>query len=159
MQQTIDINELNEYSTKVYEYLLNNNKELIEYITLFPSDFGKKYINIKLESPNKEQQLFLLTEHEELTVGFSDFHCHFDSFANLDFEVEIKNAIDCFYKILNEDLLVFCAGGAATMLLSKKEIEKLESGQKIENFKYDHCITFYVSSWSGKYDRVFKNPN
>lgn len=161
MQQTIDINELNEYSTKVYEYLLNNNKELIEHISLFSSDFGKKYITIKLESPNKEERsyLYFLSENNELTVGFSNYHRHYDGFADLDFEVEIKNAINCFYNILNEELLVLCAGGGTTMLLSKEAINTIESGQKLENFKYDYCIKFYVTSWSGKHDRIFKNPH
>jgi len=159
MQEIINLNELNEYSTKVYEYLIKNNKEFIELITLHSSNFGKKYIYFELESPNKEEpsKLYFLSENNELIVGFSDYHCHFDNFGELDFEVEMQKAINCFYNIFNEELLVFGAG-STTMLLSKEEIYKLENGQKLENFQYHHCITYYVTSWTGKYDKIFKNP-
>jgi hypothetical protein len=160
VSQVIDLNELNDYSTKVYEYLAKNYKELTDRVTLLPSDLGKKYVLIKIESPNKEEPstLYLATEHDELTVGFSDFHCHFDSYAEAGFEAELAKAVQCFYKILKEELFVVCAGGGASTLLTSDEIKMLENGQKLEQFPYD-CINYYVTSWSGTHDRVFKNLN
>jgi hypothetical protein len=160
VSQVIDLNELNDYSTKVYEYLAKNYKELADRVTLLPSDLGKKYVLIKIESPNKEEPstLYLATEQDELTVGFSDFHCHFDSYSDVGFEAELAKAVQCFYKILREELFVVCAGGGASTLLTSDEIKMLENGQKLEQFPYD-CINYYVTSWSGTHDRVFKNPN
>lgn len=156
----INSNELNDYSNKVYDYLKKNNRELIENISLQPSDFGKNYIIIKLKSKNGniDSNLFLSSEDDQLTVGFHRYHCHFDNFLEQDFEKEIKNALEYFYKILNEELLVISADGKVTDLLTNEEIEIIENGQILEGFNYD-CITYYVTSWSGNYDRIFKNPN
>lgn len=155
-----NLNELNEYSCIVFEYLKKNNTELLENLSLKPSIFGKKYIVIEIATKNENSasNLFLSSEYNELTVGFDSYHCHFDNFREQDFEEEMKNALKYFYKILNEELFVVCAGGGVTTLLTNEEINIIESGQKLEKFDYD-CITFYITSWSGKYDRVFKNPN
>lgn len=156
----IDSNELNDYSNKVYEYLKKNNTQLLENILLQPSDFGKNHIYVELITKNKNSasNLFLSSEDNRLTVGFDSYHCHFDTFAKQSFEEEIKTAVEYFYKILNEELFVFSAGGGATTLLSNEEINIIERGQTLEKFNYD-CITYYVISWSGNYDRIFKNPN
>ena len=160
MAQVIDFNQLNDYSIKVYHYLAKNYPELLDHGTIHPSDLGKNYLEITLESPNKEESstLYLATEHDELTVGFSDFHCHFDSYSDLGFEGELARAVQYFTKILKEELFVVCAGGGASTLLTSIEIKQLESGQKLERFPYD-CINYYVTSWSGTHNRIFKNPN
>lgn len=156
----INSNELNDYSNKVYDYLKKNNSELLENISLQPSDFEKNHIVIELKSQNVNSvcNLFLSSEDDQLTVGFDSYHCHFDNFREHVFEKEIKIALQFFYKIVNEELLVVSAGGGATGLLTNEEIKIIESGQILEKFNYD-CITYYVTSWSGNYDRIFKNPN
>jgi len=156
----ISSNELNDYSNKVYEYLKKNNSKLLENISLQPSDFGKNHIFIELitKNENSSSNLFLSSEDNQLTVGFDSYHCHFDSFREQDFEEEIKIALEYFYKILNEELFVVSAGGGTTTLLTNDEINFIENGHRLEKFDYD-CITYYVTSWSGNYDRIFKNPN
>ena len=156
----INSNELNDYSNKVYEYLKKNNSKLLENISLKPSDFGRNHIFIELitKNENSASNLILSSEDNELTVGFDIYHCHFDKFREQDFEEEMKIALEYFYKILNEELFVVCAGGGASTLLTKEEISIIESGQILEKFNYD-CITYYVTSWSGKFDKIFKNPN
>lgn len=152
--------ELNDYSNKVYEYLKKNNSKLFENISLQPSDFGKNHIVIELitKNQNSASKLILSSEDNELTVGFDIYHWHFDKFREQDFEDEIEIALEYFYKILNEELFVVCAGGGASTLLTKEEISIIESGQILEKFNYD-CITYYVTSWSGNHDRIFENPN
>ena len=155
-----NLEELNEYSHKVYKYLKKHHKELLKNITLEKSNFGKNYIYVELKTENKNAlaNLYFETENNELTVGFDGFHSHYDSFAELNFEKELKNALENFYKILKEELFVVSAGGGASTLLTNKEIEIIESGKILEHFNYD-CITYYITSWSGKHDRTFKNPN
>ena len=156
----INSDELNDYSNKVYEYLKKNNIKLLENISLQTSDFGKNHIFIELitENENSASNLFLSSADNELTLGFDSYHCHFDHFSGQDFEVEMKIALEYFYKILNEELFVVSAGGGITTLLTNEEINIIESGQKLEKFDHD-CITYYVTSWSGNHDRIFKNPN
>ncbi|WP_162127694.1 hypothetical protein [Flavobacterium phycosphaerae] len=155
-----NLNELNDYSLKVYKYLKKHHKELLKNITLEKSNFGKKYILLELKTKNENAagNLFFETENNELTVGFDSFHSHYDSFAELNIENELKNALENFHKILKDELFVVSAGGGASTLLTKEEIEIIESGKKLEHFNYD-CITYYITSWSGKHDRTFKNPN
>ena len=157
---SINAEELNDYSLKVYKYLKTYHKNLLENVTLKKSDFGKKHIFIELITKNKNSasNLFFSSADNELTVGFDCFHSHFDSFIDQDFETEIKIALENFYKILNEELFVVSAGGGTSTLLTKDEINVIESGQILERFNYD-CITYYVTSWSGKFDKIFKNPN
>lgn len=156
----IDANDLNEYSKRVYEYFKKNTCDLLERITIAPSDFDRNYIEIELVTKNKNSasNLYFSSEHNQLTVGFDNYHCHFDNFSEMDFEQEIKKAIECFYQILNEEFLVVSAGGGATTLLTHDEVHKLENGHKLERFDYD-CINYYVISWSGKFDKIFKNRN
>ena len=156
----VNVNELNDYSFKVYKYLKKNHKELLRNVSLEKSNFGKNYISIELKTKNQNaaSNLYFGTENNELTVGFDSFHSHYDSFAELDFEKEIKNALTNFYNIINEELFVVCAGGGATTLLTNKEIEIIKSGEILERFNYD-CITYYVTSWTGNHDRKFKNPH
>lgn len=103
-----DLNELNDYSSIVFEYLKKNNTELLENMSLQPSIFGKKHIVIEIatENENSSSNLFLSSEYNELTVGFDSYHCHFDNFREQDFEEEMKIALEYFYKILNEELFV-----------------------------------------------------
>ena len=152
--------ELNDYSIKVYKYLKKHHKKLLKNISLQPSDFGKNHIFIELitKNENSASNLTFSSEDNELTVGFDCFHSHYDSFSEQNFEYEIKIALENFYKILNEELFVVCAGGGASTLLTKEEINIIESGKILERFNYD-CITYYVTSWSGNHDRIFKNPN
>lgn len=156
----INSDELNEYSIKVYKYLKKYHRKLLKNISLEKSNCGKNYIFIELTSKNENiaSNLSFSSENNELTVEFDCFHCHFDSFSELEFEKELKTALEYFYKILNEELFVVCAGGGASSLLTKEEIKIIESGQKLEYFNND-CMTYYVSSWSGNHDRIFKNPN
>lgn len=156
----INLTELNNYSYKVYKYLKKNNRKLLENLSLQASDFGKNHIFIELitENENSTSNLFLSSENNRLTVGFGNYHCHFDQFSGQDFEKEMKIALEYFYKILNEELFVVCAGGGASTLLTNEEINFIESGHKLEKFDYD-CINYYVTSWSGNQDRIFKNPN
>jgi hypothetical protein len=156
----INSDELNDYSIKVYNYLKKYHKKLVENITLQKSDFGKNHIFIELitKNENSASNLTFSSENNELTVGFDCFHTHFDSFNEQDFEKKIKIALESFYKILNEELFVVCAGGGASTLLTREEINIIESGQILERFNYD-CITYYVTSWSGNFDKIFKNPN
>lgn len=151
---------LNEYSNKVFEYLQKNNSKLLENVTFKPSDFGGNYIFIEFVTPNENSasNLMFYTEENRVTVGFDSYHCHFYSFEENDFQGEMKSALECFYKILNEEIFVFCAGGGATTLLTIDEISIIESGGILEKFNYE-CINFYVTSWSGKHDGTFKNPN
>ena len=156
----LNLNELNDYSLKVYKYLKRHHNNLLKHISLEKSNFGKKYISLELKTSNENAtgNLYFETENNELTVGFDSFHSHYDSFAKLNFEKELKNALENFFKLLQDELFVVSAGGGASTLLTNKEIEILESGKILEHFNYD-CITYYVTSWSGKHDRTFKNPN
>ena len=152
--------ELNDYSLKVYKYLKRHNKEFLKNISLEKSNFGKKYISIELKPKNENTvaNLYFETENNELTVGFGNFHSHYDNFAELNFKKELKKALENFYKLLKDELFVVSAGGGASTLLTNKEIEILESGKNLEHFNYD-CITYYITSWSGKHDRTFKKPS
>jgi len=156
----INLSELNDYSIRVYEYLKIYNCELLKNISLQPSDFGKNYIFLEFitENENSPSNLYLSSEDNRLTVGFGTYHCHFDQFSVQDFEEQMKIAVEYFYKILNEELFVVCAGGGVSTLLTYEEINFISSGQKLEKFDYD-CINYYVTSWSGNKDRVLKNPN
>lgn len=155
----INPNELNEYSKKVYYYLKKESNILIEKISLHPSDFGKNYLLIELDpkSKNTSSPLFFSSEDNMLTVGFCNYHCHFDKFSGQIFDEEIKIALEYFDKILHERLLVVSAGGITT-LLTKEEIAILENGKVLDYFNYD-CKNFYINSWSGKFDKIIKNPN
>ena len=150
--------ELNDYSKKVYNYLKANHNALLDNISLHSSDFGKNYLLIEIKAHNKNlnSDLFLSSEDNMLTVGFHNYHCHFDKFREQDFNVEIKTALKYFYKILNDELMVVSAGGT-TDLLTNEELKVLESGQKLEKLDSD-CISYYINSWSGSYDRILKNP-
>lgn len=156
----INTDELNDYSIKVYKYIKKNHGKLLENIILEKSDFGKNHICIELKTKNENSSsnLYFSSENNELTVGFDSFHSHYDMFSELDFKKEIKSALENFYKILNEELFVVCAGGGASTLLTTDEINSIESGKILEYFNYD-CITYYVTSWSGNHDKIFKNPN
>ena len=155
-----NLNELNDYSLKVYKYLKKHHKELLKNIRLEKSNFGKKFILLELKTKNENAagNLYFETENNELTVGFDSFHSHYDSFAELNFEKELKNALENLYKIFKDKLFVVSAAGEASTLLTNEEIEIIESGKILEHFNYE-CITYYITSWSGKYDRIFKNPN
>jgi len=156
----INSDELNDYSLKVYEYVKKNHNKLIKNIKLHKSDFGKNHICIELitKNENSASNLIFSSEDNQLTLGFDCFHSHYDSFSEQNLEDEIKVALENFYKILNEELFVVSAGGGASTLLTKEEINIIESGKILERFNYD-CITYYVTSWSGTHDRIFKNPN
>jgi hypothetical protein len=158
--EKINSEELNDYSVKVYKYLKKNHTKLIENSKLQKSDFGKNHIYIELitKNENSASNLIFSSENNELTVGFDCFNSHYDSFSEQNFENEIKIALENFYKILNEELFVVCAGGGASTLLTKEEINTIESGKILEIFNYD-CITYYVTSWSGNNDRIFRNSN
>lgn len=150
--------QLSDYSNKVYGYLKNDNSELIENISFSHLDSGDNHIIIELKSPNQniDTNLFFSSQRDMLTVGFDMFHCHYDNFSGQDFDKEIKKALECFYKILKEELFVVNAGGGITTLLTSEEINILEAGQKLENFNYDNIKYYSVTSWSGNYDRMFK---
>ncbi|BAO54071.1 hypothetical protein [Nonlabens marinus] len=155
----INTNDLNEYSNKVYAYLIKKHSNLVENISIHPSDFGKNHLRLEIKSINENSthNLFLSSEDNEFTIGFDIYHDHFDSFSSQDFDSEIKVAMDYFNKILSDVLLVICAGGSASTLLTNEGIKVLESGQILDSFNYD-CITYYVVSWSGHHDRTFENP-
>ena len=138
--------------------MLKNHRNLIENISIYPSDVGKNYIRLEIKSINENStsSLFLSSEINELTVGFDIYHDHFDSFSGQVFEDEIKVALEYFNKILNNEWFLVSAGGGASTLLTNEEIKVLESGQVLKSFNYD-CITYYVVSWSGHYDRTFEN--
>ena len=156
----LNVNELNEYSQKVYKYLKKHHKELLKNISLEKSNFGKKYISLELKTKNENAvaNLYFETENNELTVGFNSFHSHYNSFAELNFEKELKIALENFYKLLKDELFVVSAGGGASTLLTNEEIEIIESGKILDHFNY-YCITYYITSMSGKHDRIFRNPN
>jgi hypothetical protein len=100
----INLDELNDYSIKVYKYLKKYHKELLKNISLQTSDFGKKHIIIELitKNENSASNLIFSSDDDQLTVGFDIYHCHFDRFRDQDFKKEIKIAVEYFNKILKE---------------------------------------------------------
>ncbi|WP_147239417.1 hypothetical protein [Tenacibaculum sp. E3R01] len=146
---------LNDYSAKVFDYLKKNHPELLEFSKIYKSDFGKNYLSIEIETPNKESasNLILDTEDDQITIGFHCFHSHFDNFNELDFENEIKSATNIFNKILNEELLI-----VSGELMTVTEVDNLEKGELVGKTNREK-INYYVVSWSGKYDKEFENLN
>ena len=134
-----NLNELNEYSLKVYKYLKKHHKELLKNISLEKSNFGKKYISLELKTKNENAVaiLYFETENKELTVGFDSFHSHYDSYAELNFEKELKNALENFYKLLKDELFVVSAGGGASTLLTNEETIEISHDKNIVFTKKD----------------------
>ncbi|MCK0114655.1 hypothetical protein [Gelidibacter sp. F63206] len=153
----INPEQLNDYSKKVYNYIVANHNVSVGDFSLHPSDFGKNYLLMERKAPNRNlnSDLFLSSEDNMLTIGFHNYHCHFDKMREQNFNEEIKTALEYFNKILNDELMVVSAGGT-TNLLTKEEIEVLESGQKFEKRDPD-CISYRIYSWSGNYDRTSEN--
>ncbi len=153
----INPKQLNDYSKKVYNYIVANHDASLGDISLHPSDFGKNYLLMERKATNRNlnSDLFLSSEDNMLTIGFHDYHCHFDKMREQNFIEEIKTAVEYFNRILNDELMVVSAGGT-TNFLTKEEIEVLDSGQKLEKIDPD-SISYRIYSWSGSYDRTFEN--
>lgn len=153
------VTDLNDYSLQVYEYLKLHHPELLDFASMEASDFGKNHLVITLKSSNDHSMsdLVLSSEDNELTVGFHLYHEHFDWLREDIFEEQLEETLTLFYNILNENLLVISAGGITTLLL-KEEIDRLEAGEILKYFNTD-CITYRVTSFSGKWDNVFENPH
>lgn len=143
---------LNAYSKKVYNYLEENDFDLIENLKLHKSDFGANHLIVELNSINKNSahHLFLSTEDNRITVGFHNFHCHFYEDNNED---SIIKALDIFHKIKNEEYLIVNSG-----ILPRIQIENLKNGKLVDGVDRS-ILNFYVTSWSGKYDSKFENKN
>lgn len=138
------INELQ--NNEEYTEILNEHPGIVE--SFFPenhNEYEGGYIDIKV--PHGEEILNITTVGNEITIGFSWYHIHFNS-------DRIKESISFIEKLINEDIAIFaqihnnvykCCG-----YIKVEELEQLRN--RVKDDDVDHIE---IKSWNGSYDARF----
>ena len=105
----IEIESLNEYSRKVYDFLKSHYPTFLDILVARPcKNYGSNCIKFEIIPPNKNASYKLTfdTNDNQITVCFDNFHCHYDNFANLNLNNELNKSIGTINKIMSQELIV-----------------------------------------------------
>lgn len=140
---------LDHFSLKVYQYIELHYASLIPYMTFLKSDVQGYYLKIQIPKiqPNLLSDLFFETEMAECTIGFHNFHQHFEGSEN------IAAAVKTFLEIREDKWLI-----VNHWLLRFDQVEDLKSGKMVKGLP-TNTIDYRVTSWSGTFDAHFENVN
>ena len=160
---------MNKLSTKFSELLFSNFPQFREYLTIksyndFNDDFlinQKELENkfgiiedddyrkeggyLELEIPHGEEVFNILTIDNEITIGFSWYHIHFNS-------NKIVEAVNFIKDLINENIIIVAevnnGMNRSCRYIRKEDIGNLK--RKIDDEEID-CIN--VKSWHGTYNQ------
>ncbi|GAA0182125.1 hypothetical protein SH2C18_45580 [Clostridium sediminicola] len=136
--------ELNEYSVDFSKILYSafptfeKYQEIKEY-----EGYDKAYLLIEVPSPhNKDNDLWISTHNEEITVGFDWYHTHF-GYGETD-EDDFKLAINFIKEIIEEKIAIAVikkkGAWVSSCIIKDNKIPEIEEDETIE-----------IKSWNGTY--------
>jgi hypothetical protein len=145
--------KLNNFSCQVAAQLFEHFPQWRSYAQAEDTEFesGILYLEIPLPSnSNLERSLYVLTDREQVEVGFDFNHNHFESVLGDDDSVDMKSVIDFIYDIFSDKIVAVswwakekCRGG--TLACSDRLPEPSEHIHPFDRVR--------IRSWNGTFDQ------